>query len=205
MAENHGRTATSLLVTHLAARVVTLSTAKDGLSDVQATPREPITDQTTSTKRTTSNKRTTPRREYRQPSAPEFSVSGHNTHDHYKKNVAGTLQIAGAMMFPVAPADAAAVVMHSENISQSVADLAVSDSRIARILDRLLEIGPYGALISAVMPLAAQIMTNHGILKPGNFGAVTPEECIAQVVGETPVKENKANGHANTVPNNVPA
>jgi len=197
---NHGRATTPLLVTHLAVKVVTLSTAKDGLSDVQPTPRE--SDQKTSYN--TTKRRATPRREYRQPSTPEFNAGHDKSHDHYKKNIAGTLQIAGAMMFPVAPADAAAVVLHSENISQSVADLAVSDSRIARILDRLLEIGPYGALISAVMPLAAQIMTNHGILKPGNFGAVSPEECIAQVVGE-PIKENKANGHTNSVSDNVPA
>jgi hypothetical protein len=173
--------------------------------DIQSEPR---TTQSSDSPPRSRQTRGGPRRATRStPSS--YHIQGHGSKEHYQENISGILQLIGAMAFPVAPADAAAIVMHSNDVSNAVADLAVNDSRIARILDKLLEIGPYGALITAVMPLAAQILANHGIIKggtpqePGPFNTLTAEECVGLVIGKP--NENKANGHARSSPSDVPA
>jgi hypothetical protein len=166
----------------------TLGTIKDDLSNAETTSR------TEKTRKIRSG----PRTAYRPP-------TGHDR-EFYKQNVAGVLQIAGAAVFPASPADACAIIVHTPSLSESIADLAQQDSRVAAILDKLLEIGPYGALLSAVMPLVVQILANHGIIKPGAMGSMPAEEIIALVVGKPePMDENKANGHANVQPDDISA
>jgi len=59
-------------------------------------------------------------------------------------------------------ADAAAVGLHSESITTEIVNLAESDENVARIVDSLCKVGPYGALVSAIMPLIIQLGVNHG-------------------------------------------
>jgi hypothetical protein len=78
-------------------------------------------------------------------------------------------------------ADAGAVGRHWPNISEEVARLAAADETIARIIDPLLRVGPYTALIAAVLPLVAQIGVNHGRIPAGTMGTVSGEMLSSQI------------------------
>jgi len=126
--------------------------------------------------------------------------------EEYKEGINGLLQLGALAAFPVAPADAAAVSMHGESVSEAVADLALTDERVAALLDKILTAGPYGALLAAVIPLAAQIAVNHGLLKPGLAGTLAPRDLITEVTGVTPEGgENAGNESHNGTANHVHA
>jgi hypothetical protein len=94
---------------------------------------------------------------------------------------AGVLAIAG-MQKPVFAADAGAITIHAPHIAKALHDLAQERPEIAGILDRVLQVGPYGVLIAAIAPLVLQILTNHGALPPGMLGTIPPEQLIASFV-----------------------
>ena len=74
-------------------------------------------------------------------------------------------------------ADAGAIGMHSGPITDELVKLSESNEPVAKALDYLTEAGPYAGLIVAVMPLALQIMANHGLVKAelvGGAGVVPP-------------------------------
>lgn len=75
-------------------------------------------------------------------------------------------------------ADAATIMAHAPGLAGGLDELAGQDPRVAAVLDRVLQAGPYGALITAVVPMAAQILANHGILKPGQMGTMPPEDLV---------------------------
>jgi hypothetical protein len=103
----------------------------------------------------------------------------------YRKGIEGIGQlVAGGLMF-VAPADAAAVILHTPPIAEAVNDLAAEDPRVAAILDKLLKVGPYGALLSAIAPLIVQIMVNHGKVPAGILGSETPDRLVSMLIGQT--------------------
>lgn len=81
-------------------------------------------------------------------------------------------------------ADAAAIGQHFDPVARELANIADSSDFVAKPVDFLIEIGPYGALIAAVMPLALQIMANHKIIdatKLAGQGIVPPELLEAQM------------------------
>lgn len=81
-------------------------------------------------------------------------------------------------------ADAGAINMHGAPIAHELASLSEQNDGIAKGLDYLLEAGPYAGLITAVMPLALQLMANHGIVKAemvAGGGVVPPESLTAEV------------------------
>jgi hypothetical protein len=86
---------------------------------------------------------------------------------------AGALAIAG-MQKPVFAADAAAITIHAPNIAEALDQLAQERPEIAAVLDRVLQVGPYGILIAAVAPMAMQILTNHGAIPVGVMGTQDP-------------------------------
>jgi hypothetical protein len=102
-----------------------------------------------------------------------------------KAGIDGLLQLTGAVMvtFPGCRADAAALALHGEALSDALASTAAADERLGRALDRLLTAGPYTALVMAVVPLGAQIAANHGVLPVGFMGAEDPAKLRAQVAG----------------------
>lgn len=101
----------------------------------------------------------------------------------YRAGIEGIGQLAGGALFFVAPADAAAVMLHTPPIAAALNHLAQQDPRVAAMLDKLLAVGPYGALLAAVMPLVLQILTNHGKIPAGVLGTHTPDDLIAVIVG----------------------
>lgn len=111
--------------------------------------------------------------------------------DAYKEGLNGLLQLGAGITLPFAPADAAAILEHGDNVSEAVADLAISDERIAALLDKVLVAGPYGAVLAAVVPMVAQFAVNHGMLPAGILGTRTPEHLVMGLLGEEAVKQAK--------------
>lgn len=95
-----------------------------------------------------------------------------------------TLSMAGRLN-PVFHLDAAAITLHAPTLAEAVHQTAVQDPRVAAILDKVLQIGPYGALLGALVPLAMQLAANHGVKQAEAFpGVLTVEQLVAAVGGE---------------------
>lgn len=78
-------------------------------------------------------------------------------------------------------ADAGAVGLHWPNVARETAKLAETEPRIAKVIDVLLQVGPYAGLIAAVLPFAVQIGVNHGRLAAGAMGSVPAVTLESQV------------------------
>src|SRR6267154_2245229 len=61
-------------------------------------------------------------------------------------------------------ADAGAVGLYWPPIAKEISKLADGDERIAHLIDPLIKIGPYTALIAAALPFFAQLAVNHGMI-----------------------------------------
>lgn len=86
-------------------------------------------------------------------------------------------------------ADVGAIQLHWPNVSQEIAKLADSNEQVAKIIDPLMQVGPYAGLITAVMPFAVQILVNHGRVTAGAGGSVSPTTLSSQV--EASLAENE--------------
>lgn len=111
----------------------------------------------------------------------------------YAEGVAGLLQIPAMALSFVQPVDGYSVAAHTPTISNAVADLAVERPEVAAALDRVLAVGPYGALIGAVLPLAVQLMHNHDMVP----------ESMATAMGATPKRDIER--HLKLVSDQAPA
>lgn len=95
----------------------------------------------------------------------------------YARGIMGLLQLAAAPLMvagaknDAALADAAALTVHGPPIAEALDDLAQERPEFAAVLDRVLSAGPYGALLSAALPLVAQLAVNHGLV-PDQIGAI---------------------------------
>jgi hypothetical protein len=101
------------------------------------------------------------------------------------EGVNGIFQLAGLGFIMTGQfADAGAVSLHGPAISNEVVNLAEGDDRIAAVVDKLLQVGPYAGLVAAVMPLVLQILANHKIVpadKLGAAGVKLPETLESEV------------------------
>jgi hypothetical protein len=78
-------------------------------------------------------------------------------------------------------ADAGAVGVHWPGIARELANLAETQEQIAAFFDPLIKVGPYTALVTAVLPFFAQIAVNHGRAPAGIMGTVPASMLTAQV------------------------
>lgn len=107
----------------------------------------------------------------------------------YATAFAGLMQLPAAglalagMRRPELKADAAALALHTGPVSQAVGQLAHDQPQVAAILDRIMAVGPYGALIAAVSPLVLQVLCNHGIVPAGAAGTIPPDQLVAMFDG----------------------
>ncbi len=133
------------------------------------------------------------------PAAPRASKSASSrgangrNQDHYQRGVLGLLQIpafalgVAARVKPVLGLDATALTIHGPGLAAAVAQTAMDDDRFAQILDRVLAVGPYGALLGALVPLAMQIACNHGAMPPTpELGVLAPAELLRAAGVEPP-------------------
>jgi hypothetical protein len=97
----------------------------------------------------------------------------------------GVFQLAGfGCVIAKQYADAGAIMEHGGTISHELAKLSEQNDGIAKGLDYLINAGPYAGLITAVMPLALQIMANHKMIKAeyvAGAGVVPPEALASRV------------------------
>jgi hypothetical protein len=68
---------------------------------------------------------------------------------------------AFALMLVKQPADAMAISIHGPGISHEIAVLAETNETFANLIKYITNVGPYAALVTAVMPLAMQLAVNH--------------------------------------------
>lgn len=81
-------------------------------------------------------------------------------------------------------ADAGAIGQFFGPLAKEVANVADEYAVVAKPVDMLIEIGPFGALIAAGLPFVMQIMANHRMLdatRLGGQGVVPPEVLEAQM------------------------
>lgn len=94
---------------------------------------------------------------------------------------AGILAMVG-MRKHVFAADAAAVTIHAPAIAGALDDLAHEDPAVAAVLERVLQVGPYGVLLASIAPLVLQVLANHEAIPPGSLGTRTPQDLINSFV-----------------------
>lgn len=116
-------------------------------------------------------------------SAAARSTAAKQRGKDYRPGIEGIGQLAAGALLFVAPADGAAIMFHTPTIAQALNDLAQENPTVAALLDRLLQVGPYGALLAAVAPLAIQILVNHDKLPAGFMGSAPPDALVAAVMG----------------------
>jgi hypothetical protein len=77
-------------------------------------------------------------------------------------------------------ADGAAVAMHGEKIAPELAALGAEYEKFGEAIDKVIAVGPFAGLLTAVAPLVFQIMVNHDKLPAAplaQFGVV-PKEAL---------------------------
>jgi len=100
--------------------------------------------------------------------------------------ILGYAQVIAGVLFQAPPLrpDAAAIAYYAGPIANEAADIAENDERAARLLDKIAETGPYGALVMALGSLALQVAANHKLVSPGTFGTFPPDEIVKLVTEE---------------------
>lgn len=109
----------------------------------------------------------------RRPAGPDYDAAVRSM----LQPVALVLAMAG-MRNPTLAADSVAVSSATPGLAAALAQLAAERPEVAAALDRLMRVGPYSALVAALVPLALQLATNHRIIPAGLLGTVTPEELV---------------------------
>ena len=94
----------------------------------------------------------------------------------YRPGINGLFQGLCIPLSLAAPADAVAVANHGPNIAEALNQLAHERPEIAAALEKVIAIGPYGALVAATIPLIIQLAHNHNVI---------PEQ-LAVGMGATP-------------------
>lgn len=101
---------------------------------------------------------------------------------NYAEGIAGIFQMASVGLLVAAGdhnkpllADSKAVAEHGGNIAVALDALANEKPEVAAVLDKILAVGPYGVVIGAVVPLALQLASNHGVKLPSIPG---PDEYL---------------------------
>lgn len=117
-------------------------------------------------------------------SMPRKSQKKAVTGTDYRPGIVGLFQLVSVPLSFTSPLDAWAVGAHSPSIADALNDLAKQRPEVAAVLERVLQVGPYGALIGAVLPLGIQILTNHSRLPDEaaeSLGAIPREKLLAEL------------------------
>lgn len=108
----------------------------------------------------------------------------------YRPGIVGLMQLIAAPLMvaglksPACALDAATVTLHAEPIADALQETAEQVPQFAAVLDKVLSVGPYGALLAAALPLAVQVAANHQLIPApvaAAMGALSPDELMAQM------------------------
>jgi hypothetical protein len=124
--------------------------------------------------------------EQKNPASSPVNADEMTLQEKREEAVKGVFQIGAMGLVMLGQfADAGAIGLHGDNISHEVAVLADDNEAIAAGIDSFIKVGPYAALIMAVLPLALQLAVNHGVLPGDKLSAgskvVPPSVLEAQV------------------------
>lgn len=117
------------------------------------------------------------------PGRPRPSTARARATD-YRPGILGMAQTVALPLSFAAPADAAAVMMHAQPIAEALNELAQERPEVAAMLEKILAVGPYGAVIAATVPLLVQLGHNHGIIPEPmakQLGAVPKQKLLADL------------------------
>lgn len=105
-----------------------------------------------------------------------------------REGLDGIVQLASAgLLIAGQLPDAAAVQTHGPNIARETATLAENNANVAKIVDSIIAVGPWAALLTATMPLVLQILVNHHRLPAAplsQFGIQDPDALSAGMQAE---------------------
>jgi len=96
--------------------------------------------------------------------------------------VAGIAMAAQASGSQPLLADAIVIGKAAPALSIAIAQVADQDDRVARIVDSLVQTGPYAVLFTALMPVVLQIAANHSpriAEATGMMGTKSPADIVA--------------------------
>lgn len=128
---------------------------------------------------------------------PRKPAASKKTGPDYRPGIIGFLQIpafalgAAGQVNEDFALDGAALSMHAPNIAEALNQLAAENPTVAAALDRILAVGPYGAIIGACLPLLLQIAANHRAI-PDSMATSAPgvfprDEFRAMLLQNSPV------------------
>jgi len=76
--------------------------------------------------------------------------------------------------------DAATISLHAPALAEAVDQTAQVDERLAAVLDRVMVVGPYGAIIGAGLAIGLQVAANHGAIAANpDVGILTPDQLVS--------------------------
>lgn len=77
-------------------------------------------------------------------------------------------------------ADSATITEYGPGIAKGFAEAAANDPKLAAVLDKVIALGPYSAILVPVGQMMLQIAANHERVPAGTGGTVTAEQMIAK-------------------------
>jgi hypothetical protein len=120
----------------------------------------------------------------RKPSAAPLTVA-QTVKDKRTEGLMGLAQLGqGLCILTGQYADAATIGRHWPNVAPELAGVAEEHDWLAKPIDLLIEVGPFGALIAALLPFGMQIAANHGWVNAdalSSQGVVPPQVLEAQM------------------------
>lgn len=87
-----------------------------------------------------------------------------DTGTDYRPGLMGIAQLTAGVLSMVSPLDAQVMVDHGPGIVEALNETAKTNPGLASLLDKIVSMGPWGLVIAAVVPAAAQVAVNHGWL-----------------------------------------
>lgn len=103
--------------------------------------------------------------------------------------VAGIMQIAGGACLVAGQqgnsealmCDAAVLGDFAQPYGEACASVAAANPAFARTLDKLISVGPFGALLTLTVQMGMQFASNHGVIDQGMAGTRTRKQIIADL------------------------
>jgi len=128
-----------------------------------------------------------PRKSARPKAAPRASAARPKAPD-FRPGLNGVFQLIATPLAFTQPLDAVAVANHGPNIAEALNDLAQERPEVAAVLQRILAVGPYGAVIAATLPLVVQLLHNHDVLpaEPAERLGATRKSALQEMLGIVP-------------------
>jgi hypothetical protein len=77
-------------------------------------------------------------------------------------------------------ADTITLTTYSEPLADAIDQTCAYSPAFARLVDKVTGIGPFAALTTVGLGLAAQLASNHGITVGRMLGAAAPQDVIAE-------------------------